>query len=66
MLGVDQQQLLERLQRGPRVVWLAQRVEREVARQLRDLAPAAVVEGFAVFAFVFALVLLGTVTGQGG
>jgi V/A-type H+-transporting ATPase subunit K len=31
-----------------------------------SLAPAAVVEGFAVFAFVFALVLLGTVTGQGG
>ena len=28
-----------------------------------SLAPAAVVEGFAVFAFVFALVLLGTVTG---
>jgi len=27
-----------------------------------SLAPAAVVEGFAVFAFVFALVLLGTVT----
>ena len=31
-----------------------------------SLAPAAVVEGFAVFAFVFALVLLGTVTGGGG
>ncbi len=29
-----------------------------------SLAPAAVVEGFAVFAFVFALVLLGTVTGN--
>lgn len=29
-----------------------------------SLAPAAVVEGFAVFAFVFALVLLGTVTGR--
>ena len=31
-----------------------------------SLAPAAVVEGFAVFAFVFALVLLGTATGGGG
>lgn len=32
-----------------------------------SLAPAAVVEGFAVFAFVFALVLLGTVgRGAGG
>ena len=31
-----------------------------------SLAPAAVVEGFAVFAFVFALVLLGTLTGGGG
>jgi len=28
-----------------------------------SLAPAALVEGFAVFVFVFALVLLGTVTG---
>lgn len=28
-----------------------------------SLAPAAVVEGFAVFAFVFALVLLGSLTG---
>ena len=28
-----------------------------------SLAPAAVVEGFAVFVFVFALVLLGTVSG---
>ena len=33
---------------------------------LKADSPAAVVEGFAVFAFVFALVLLGTVTGQGG
>jgi V/A-type H+-transporting ATPase subunit K len=31
-----------------------------------SLAPAAVVEGFAVFAFVFALVLLGSLTGGGG
>ena len=31
-----------------------------------SLAPAAVVEGFAVFVFVFALVLLGTLTGGGG
>ncbi|MBW2057572.1 MAG: ATP synthase subunit C [Deltaproteobacteria bacterium] len=31
-----------------------------------SLAPAAVVEGFAVFAFVFALVLLGTLSGGGG
>jgi V/A-type H+-transporting ATPase subunit K len=31
-----------------------------------SLAPAAVVEGFAVFAFVFALVLLGNVSGGGG
>lgn len=31
-----------------------------------SLAPAAVVEGFAVFAFVFALVLLGLLTGGGG
>ncbi len=31
-----------------------------------SLAPPAVVEGFAVFTFVFALVLLGTVTGGGG
>lgn len=30
-----------------------------------SLAPAAVVEGFAVFTFVFALVLVGTVTGGG-
>jgi len=31
-----------------------------------SLAPAAVVEGFAVFVFVFALVLLGSLTGGGG
>ena len=31
-----------------------------------SIAPAAVVEGFAVFAFVFALVLAGTVPGMGG
>ena len=31
-----------------------------------SLAPAAVVEGFAVFVFVFALVLLGNVSGGGG
>jgi len=31
-----------------------------------SLAPAAVVEGFAVFVFVFALVLLDTVVGGGG
>ena len=31
-----------------------------------SIAPAAVVEGFAVFVFVFALVLLGSVTGGGG
>ena len=31
-----------------------------------SLAPAAVVEGFAVFAFVFALVLLGNITSGGG
>ena len=31
-----------------------------------SIAPAAVVEGFAVFAFVFALVLAGSVPGMGG
>ena len=31
-----------------------------------SIAPAAVVEGFAVFAFVFALVLAGSVPGLGG
>ena len=31
-----------------------------------SLAPAAVTEGFAVFVFVFALVLMGTVSGGGG
>jgi V/A-type H+-transporting ATPase subunit K len=31
-----------------------------------SLAPAALVEGFSVFAFVFALVLLGNITGGGG
>ena len=31
-----------------------------------SIAPAAVVEGFAVFAFVFALVLAGSVPGIGG
>ena len=31
-----------------------------------SIAPAAVVEGFAVFAFVFALVLFGSVPGAGG
>jgi V/A-type H+-transporting ATPase subunit K len=31
-----------------------------------SIAPAAVVEGFAVFAFVFALVLVGSVPGMGG
>jgi V/A-type H+-transporting ATPase subunit K len=31
-----------------------------------SIAPAAVVEGFAVFAFVFALVLVGALPGEGG
>ena len=31
-----------------------------------SIAPAAVVEGFAVFAFVFAMVLAGSVPGMGG
>lgn len=31
-----------------------------------SIAPAAIVEGFAVFVFVFALVLIGSLPGEGG
>jgi len=43
LLGVSQEELGRRLDHGPRNVWLAKRVKRERAEQVRVLAPQAVV-----------------------
>lgn len=43
LLGVSKDELARRLGRGPRSVWLAQRVQRERAEQVRALAPQAIV-----------------------
>jgi len=43
LLGVSQEELDQRLNNGPRNVWLAKRVQRERAEQVRGLAPQAVV-----------------------
>ena len=42
VLGADPEQMLARLETGPRAVWLAQRVSREQAEAVRDLAPGAI------------------------
>jgi len=43
LLGVSEDELARRLGRGRRSVWLAQRVQRERAEQVRALAPQAIV-----------------------
>jgi cell division protein FtsI/penicillin-binding protein 2 len=43
MIGLEKAELRQRLEDGPRTLWLAQRVEREVAEAIRALAPDAVV-----------------------
>jgi len=43
LLGVSQEELDRRLDHGPRNVWLAKRVQRERAEQVRVLAPQAIV-----------------------
>ncbi len=43
LLGVGADDLERRLTRGPRAVWLAQRVEEDLAERLHELAPGAVV-----------------------
>ncbi len=43
LLGVPEHELEERLKNGPRVVWLAQRMERGKAEAIRLLAPDAMV-----------------------
>lgn len=42
MVGAGEQELLERLVRGSRSVWLAQQLDPEVADQIRELEPHAV------------------------
>lgn len=44
LLGDDEGDILRRLQRGPRSVWLAQQLPREVGDEIRDLEPMAVFE----------------------
>ena len=41
LLGVPERELEERLENGPRVMWLAQRMERDTAEAVRSLAPDA-------------------------
>lgn len=43
ILGSSTPDLLRRLERGARSIWIGQRVEREIAERVRDLAPGAVV-----------------------
>ena len=43
LAGVDAGQLTHRLTAGPRAVWLAQRMERDAAETLRQLAPPAMI-----------------------
>jgi len=43
LIGVPEDELADRLQRGPRAVWLAQRMDREEGERIRSLAPQAVV-----------------------
>lgn len=43
LLGVEAEPLLQRLVDGPRMVWLAQEVDRELAARVRGLAPEAIV-----------------------
>lgn len=43
LVGVSEGELAKRLRRGPRAVWLAQRMTREDGESIRSLAPQAVV-----------------------
>jgi cell division protein FtsI/penicillin-binding protein 2 len=43
MLGISKAELSRRLTRGPRTLWLAQRLERHTAEAIRALAPDAVI-----------------------